>query len=156
MRRSDPRLRLQRQVPGESIQELPETAARIGQRADWKERPSPLPDRQRGVRTGEVRATTRRVDPAPNAPQLIRLVQHPFALDTVRSRKDPARSRPVRIQVRDQERPRVHMLLREALADGRRLPFPSPTKVRQPALREPLPQVKDWLRSVRRDGEESS
>jgi len=151
VRRDDPRLRLQRLLPGERIQELAETADRLGRRADWKDRPSPLPDRQRKTRTGEVRASSRRVDPSPNAPQLIRLVQHPFALDTVRPRKDPQRSRPVRIQVHDLERPRVQLLLRDALAEGRRLPFPSPTKVREPRLRQPRPRVMDWLRSVNRE-----
>lgn len=55
--------------------------------ADRYERPeptSPLPDRERSTRTGATRNTRGLADPKPNAPQLIRLVRYPFALDTVR------------------------------------------------------------------------
>ncbi len=151
---TDPRRRLLWRFPGERVQDERPGAERILKRGEWEERPSPLPDRQRATRTGQVRATSRRADPSPNAPQLIRLVQHPFVLDTVRARRDPSRARPVRLQVREQERPKVALILRDALQEGRRLPFPSPTEGRERVLRAPLPRVKDWLLSVRRPADD--
>lgn len=145
VRASDPRLRLQRTLPGERLHQVPELADRTAARGEWQERPSPVPTRERTVRDGKVKVASRRVDPGPYAPQLIRLVQHPFVLDTVRSRPDPERGRPARIKVAEQGRDPFGQALRLALVEGHRLPFPSPTDLRPSPLRPARLPLSAWL-----------
>ena len=145
VRASDPRLRLQRTMPGERFHQVPELADRTAARGEWQVRPSPVPVRERALRDGKVKAASRRVDPGPYAPQLIRLVQHPYVLDTVRARRDPERGRPARVKVTDQARDAFGLALRLALADGRRLPFPSPTDLRPSAVRPARLPLSAWL-----------
>ncbi len=52
------------------------------------DRPSPVPARDsKELRSPTVRMTTRTAEPKPNAPLLIRLVRHPYALDLARGKK---------------------------------------------------------------------
>lgn len=132
-------------MPGERQHQVPELAERACARGDWEERPSPVPARERKVRTGETRVNQRRVEPEPNAPQLIRLVQHPFALDTTRCQPDPERGRPQRVQVHEQVREPFGGIMRRALEDGRRLPFPKPTDLHPQISRPARPALADWL-----------
>ena len=146
VRRSDPRLRLQRTLPGERLHEIPEMADRLCGRGEWQDRKDPVPPREYTVRTGQVRASLRRVEAGPNAPKLIRLIQHPYALDTDRCRADASRRRPERFQVHEVVRVPFGLALRDALADGVRAPFPRPTKLHPQLVRPRRLPLADWLR----------
>lgn len=69
------------------VVERPRTA-RIAARAEVKERPN-LIRAHREPFVLKIKDSSLRVTPGPNAPQLIRLVRYPFALDTVRNAKIP-------------------------------------------------------------------
>ena len=87
------KLRLSRRVPGTRTGKLPKLAVRLALRD--KERESFLPQRiECRVREG---ATIRRIRPvtvSEYAPQLIRLVRHPFELRPVRSGRRHGYDRP--------------------------------------------------------------
>lgn len=145
VRASDPRLRLQRTVAGEHLGAIPIVAERVAARAQWEPPRPVVPQHERAARSGQVRPTRRTVDPSPNAPQLIRLVQHPFALETTRSKADPTKKRPERVRVGDQVRVPFGVSLRQALAAGQRQPFPMPTDL-HPVVSRPARLALDaWL-----------
>lgn len=151
VRAGDPRLRLLRTLPGERQHQVPLLAERAGARADWPERPLPVPQRERAVRSGQVRASSRKVEAGPNAPQLIRLVQHPFVLETTRPRRDPERGRPARTHLSELVREPIGQALRQGLADARREPSTRPTSL-HPDLRRPVrPGVAQWLGAAGRE-----
>lgn len=81
--------RLSRRIVGATLLEEAALVTRTMDRLDKEPRPSLVPERLRAVRTGASKSTARTATAAPNAPQLFRLVRHPFALDVVR----PVRSK---------------------------------------------------------------
>lgn len=90
--RFDPRHRLNRPIPGEHVGEYL-TEAGSGMERRWErdrplERPCPVPARDRAdLRQTKVKMTTRLAEARPNAPLLIRLVRHPYALELGRAKK---------------------------------------------------------------------
>jgi hypothetical protein len=114
-------------------------------RLEEDERPALVPERERAVRTGAVKTSGRLASPSPNAPQLFRLVRHPFALDVTRPVRGPSgkQARVVREQqTLEQLSQRVRRTCvppREAavVVDGRR-----------PA-RAPRPSAAAWLEGDR-------
>ena len=145
VRASDPRLRLFRHIVGQRVHQVPDMVYRLQARGDWQD-PAPLvPQRQRAMRTGDVRAMRRRVEPEPNAPQLIRLVQTPFVLDTVRPVRDASKALPQRVQIGDQVREPFSAARLAAFEAGQRLPFPNATDVHPPHIRRPRPSADAWL-----------
>ncbi|NOY25511.1 MAG: hypothetical protein GXP62_06515 [Oligoflexia bacterium] len=138
---------MQRTVAGEHLGAIPIVAERVAARAQW-EAPRPVvPDRERATRSGQVRPSRRTVEAAPNAPQLIRLIQHPFALETTRSKVDPSKKRPARVRVGELLRVSFSVPLRQALAAGRRLPFPMPTGLHPVVSRPARLPLDAWLRA---------
>lgn len=81
--------RLSRRIVGATLLEEAALVTRTMERLEHEPRPTLVPDRLRQVRTGACKAAARTASAAPNAPQLFRLVRHPFALDVVR----PVRSK---------------------------------------------------------------
>jgi hypothetical protein len=81
--------RLSRRIVGASLLEEAALVTRTMDRLEHEPRPSLVPDRLRTVRTGACKNAARTATASPNAPQLFRLVRHPFALDVVR----PVRSK---------------------------------------------------------------
>lgn len=137
--RFDPRHRLSRPIPGEHVGEYLSDSGSSTERA-WErdrplERPCPVPARDSGdVRQVKVKMTTRVAEARPNAPLLIRLVRHPYALDLGRAKKVAYRGQDASTAPR--ERMDWHGEVRAALADRPRLrstsvePRPMPFTIR--------------------------
>ncbi len=146
VRPGDPRLRLFRHIVGERLHDVPELIWRTVARNDWEDRPSPVPQRERAVRTGDTKVSAVRVNAGPNTPKLIRLRQHPFALDTARPVRDDSKGLPARIKVGDQVREPFGRAMALALQDARRDPFPNATSVHPPLPRRDRPSADAWLK----------
>ena len=84
----DPLRRLTRAIPGEHL-----VAEGAGMTGCWErdrplDRPCPVPARDAAeLRTTTVRMVTRLAEARPNAPLLIRLVRHPYALAVGRGKR---------------------------------------------------------------------
>ncbi len=137
--RFDPRHRLSRPIPGEHVGEYlsaPESSTeRAWERDRALDRPCPVPARDSGdVRQVKVKMTTRVAETRPNAPLLIRLVRHPYALDLGRAKKVAYLSQDANVAPR--ERVDWHGEVQAALADRPRLrstsvePRPMPFTIR--------------------------
>ena len=146
VRASDPRLRLFRHLLGARQHTLPDMVYRIEERGQWSEPAPVVPERERSVRTGEVRNTRRRVDPSPNAPQLIRLVQTPYVQETARPVRDPSKGLPARVKLGDVVREPFSSAKDAALAANKRKPFPNATAVHPPHVVRPRPSADAWLK----------
>ena len=80
---------------------------------------------QRDVREHGVRATRNTVDPAPNAPKLIRLIRYPYAQEVTR----PQAGEPWRVPRSTRTKPeRFGETVRLAFADARRVRWPKATR----------------------------
>lgn len=90
--RFDPLHRLTRPIPGEHVGEFL-SAPGSGMEQKWErdrplDRPSPVPARDAATgREARVKMITRTAEVRPNAPLLIRLVRHPYALSTGRGKR---------------------------------------------------------------------
>ncbi len=116
----DPLLRLKRAFPGEHLDDESEGMTALWERDKPLERPSPVPARDEGeLRTTKVRMVTRLAQAKPNAPLLIRLVRHPYALPTGRGKRVSYRGE----DAAEQGKTRVdwHAEVRAALADRERV-----------------------------------
>lgn len=108
--RFDPRRRLDRPLPGARVTE--ERALRLHLGEERPERAVPVPPRdQQALRTVTTRASRQRVNAGPNAPQLIRLIRHPYALATTR----PARRVVIEPRAEIEGRPPLGHPMREAV-----------------------------------------
>ncbi|MCB9764000.1 MAG: hypothetical protein H6739_29790 [Alphaproteobacteria bacterium] len=121
--------RLSRRMPGERQQGLSPLALDLAARGDRKV----LEPQERKARESHWDVAPRelhpRVRPEPNAPQLIRLVRHPYVQDTTRGRRAPYRDALPRLSTPEklghpmreatEARPEVG---REAVAEVRDLP----------------------------------
>ena len=89
-----------------------------------------------------VRASRDIVNPGAHAPQLIRLVRHPYPMEPVSWKRlaDSDRRPPER-----PERELFQSALRAAVEDGRRLPFPRPTESHPPLPTRSRPDLQAWL-----------
>ena len=129
----DPLLRLKRAFPGEHLDDESEGMTALWERDKPLDRPSPVPPRDEAeLRTTKVRMVTRLAEAKPNAPLLIRLVRHPYALPTGRGKRvayrgdeaaEPANTRvdwhaEVRAALADRERVRS-----TSAVEDRPLPF---------------------------------
>lgn len=114
------------------------------------ERPCPVPPRDAAeLRTTRVRMTGRVATTGPNAPLLIRLVRHPYALDVVRPKKVVYRGENAETGPRASTHSRVdwHAEFRAALAERERMRSTSGVELRplpftiRPSLWQLLPPV---------------
>ena len=92
--------------------------------------------------TYKVRALYPRVEAAPNAPQLIRLVRTPFELDKGYFTRVSAGER---AKLEPRERLNVAAELQQAREAGRRVPFPKPTDCHPPVARPARLPLDRWL-----------
>ena len=146
---------LKRRFPGERLhgRENP-LLERAFDRLAVREPAVVLPDHDRPERFA-VRACRKRIEPRPNAPQLIRLVRHPFQLERgyfQRARRtDFSLVRPERVSVAEQ--------VDAARRRPERQTFPRPTEVHPPLPRwgaSERPPASAWLDSAGRGGEDAS
>lgn len=112
------------------------------------ERPSPVPPRDTAeLRTTSVRMNAHVAEPKPNAPLLIRLVRHPYALEVVRPKKVAYRGENGETGPRTSAHSRVdwHAEVRAALAERERVRSTSGVELRplpftiRPSLWQLLP-----------------
>ena len=105
----------------------------------------PVPRRdERATRDGETRATHHVAQAGPNAPQLIRLIRFPYALQ-------PARTRRVTVIPPPEVHARVDVAAERdaALAERERVRFTSPARGRvrpfasRPSAADPIPPLPD-------------
>ncbi len=145
VRVGDPRLRLFRHVVGARLHHTPEIVWRVRARAEWEDPKSPVPERDYSLRTGDTRPLKKKADPSPNAPKLIRLIQHPFALEPGRPTRDDSKGRPERIRVSDQQREPFGVALADALQQGHRPRWPNATAVHPRHVVRARPSAAAWL-----------
>lgn len=138
--RFDPLHRLTRPIPGEHVGEFL-SAPGSGMEQMWErdrplERPSPVPARDAAaLREARVKMITRTAEVRPNAPLLIRLVRHPYALPPGRGKRVTYRES----QAAAEPRADWHAEVRAAIADRQRTagstvePRPVPFTVRPSA-----------------------
>lgn len=104
--RHDPRDRLRRRLPGDSVDPEAHVDARLFAREEAEDRPDPVPARdKKELLTFTLRRTTHVADPRPNAPLLIRIVRHPYGLSPNRPQRTAWLERPepfVRVRVAEE------------------------------------------------------
>ena len=143
--------RLKRHIIGERLHRIRSVEVRAAERQSREGPPKiELPERYNGM-TFKVRPIRRMVTPEPNAPQLIRLVRYPFALD----RGYFSRSKITDFSlVRFQRRP-YREGFEAAMDSAQRPAHIKPTEIRIRLQSRVRPSVDAWLseqgRSGRRD-----
>lgn len=142
--------RLTRPIPGEGIGTESAGTARRWERDRPAERPSPIPARdQAPLRSVSVKMTTRVGSPSPNAPLLIRLVRHPYALDLGRGKRVAYRGDDAGTALSAGDRPDWHGEVRAALAERVRVRSTSGVESRplpfaiRPSLWQLLPETSE-------------
>ncbi|MBM4366086.1 MAG: hypothetical protein FJ102_07710 [Deltaproteobacteria bacterium] len=114
--RFDPRRRLDRPLPGARITE--ERTLRIHVSENRPSPPCPVPARdEKELSKIDTRPSRKRVEAGPNAPQLIRLVRYPFALATVRPRRQVVLEARRSAEARAEARAPLGHPMREAVAE---------------------------------------
>ncbi|MFT5684414.1 MAG: hypothetical protein ACI8RZ_005355 [Myxococcota bacterium] len=133
--------RLQRRIIGERLHRSRAIEVRAEERQSRKGAPIvELPERYGGM-TFTVRNIRGMVTPEPNAPQLIRLVRYPFALD----RGSFSRSKTTDFSlVRSQRRP-YREGFEAAMELAQRPAWSKPSQARQRLQPRPRPSLDAWL-----------
>ncbi len=138
----DPRQRLfSHWIPGESFHEEPAYVGRLMDRAVAEERKDPVSKHREPV-VYKVRMRRVRVEPEPNAPQLMRVWRNPYEQPVDRLRRTGTAER---------ARPKKHKRINvaAALREGRRQErarFPKPSEVRMRLAPRERPSLDAWLR----------
>jgi hypothetical protein len=133
--------RLKRRIIGERLHRVSPIVVRAAERQSREGAPMiELPERYEG-KTVKVRNIRRMASPEPNAPQLIRLVRYPFALD---------RGYFVRTKTTDFSLVRLKRLpyrqgFEAGMAAAERTAFPKPTECRVRLQPRERPSVDAWL-----------
>ena len=145
---ADPRSRLHRHVLGETLHQQRPVVEQVAARDRDISRPDPVSQHREPV---EYRIKKRYppVQAEPNAPQLIRLVRTPFALDKGYFKRVDGGER---AKVEKRERMNVGAELLKAREAGRRVPFPKPTDAHPRIARPARPSLDDYLASSGRRG----
>lgn len=135
----DPRYRLQRVILGETVVVERPGALRIAERAVVPEVKELIRPHREPLKI-EVRNTKIRVTPEPNAPQLIRIVRKPYALDVVRGKKVKLD----KLVLEKRERVQIGAELRLAREEVKKVERPHPA--RRPRVGDrPRPDLSGWL-----------
>ncbi len=138
----DPRTRLSRRVPGASVQ--PGGLLRLHVDEHREPRRDPIPARdQKALVEVRQRAPRRIAEAGPNAPQLIRLIRSPYALEVARGRRVVVNEPTPRAAARAPFGSQTHAALEEWPRVGSASPVqprPRPFTVR-PSAAEPIPAV---------------
>lgn len=133
--------RLKRRIIGERLHRVSPIVERAAERESREGAPViELPERYEGL-TFKVRSIRRMANPEPNAPQLIRLVRFPFALD----RGYFGRTKLTDFSLARLKRRPYREGFEAGMAAAERTAFPKPTECRarlQPRMR---PSVDAWL-----------
>lgn len=137
----DPRARLDRSIPGDTLP-VPWVPEELFLRLEIEQRKDPVKPHREPFAFSQ-REVKRKGDPTPNAPQLIRLVRYPFALNAASFKRDPAVSRKPEARASRPELPRM----RDLRGESDRAPRPRATD-RQGLEARPRPSVDAWLRGT--------
>ena len=138
----DPRVRLDRRVPGQGLAEPPAIVARLWRREDEAKPERVLAGDKLVVRETTIRNNKNLANPRPNAPLLKRIVRYPYRQDNGRPRREqvyePTVARePIRS---DSFEELVATELRYPIALG------NPVRILGHAIeRRVLPTVDEWL-----------
>lgn len=137
---SDPRNRLSRRVPGASVK--PGSVLRLNVDEGREVRPDPVPARDlKELLVVRQRAPHRLAEVGPNAPQLIRLIRTPYAMEVVRGRRVVL----IEAAAPTEARQPFGTQTRAALEDWPTVGSPSPIQPRprpftvRPSADEPIP-----------------
>ena len=136
----DPRHRLNRPIIGERLHKSRRVEERAAERASIQPPQLEVPDHSREL-LRKIRPSRKRVDPSPNAPQLIRLVRYPYVEDrgffTRRKSSDFSLKRFARRPYREG--------FEAGMEAAQRSSHPRPTSVHvRPTPRQRLP-LRAWL-----------
>lgn len=138
--KSDPRIRLSRRVPGASIK--PGSVLRLHVDEGREPRPDPVPARdQKELLDVRQRAPRRLAEVGPHAPQLIRLIRTPYAMEVARGRRVVLVEASPAVQARQPFGTQTHAALEDWPTVGSPSPIqprPRPFTVR-PSADEPIP-----------------
>ncbi len=136
----DPRSRLTRRVPGASIE--PAKVFRLNVDERRESRPDPIPARdQKELLNVRTRSPRRIAEAGPNAPQLIRLIRTPYAMEVTRGRRITL----IEAAPAAQARQPFGTQTQAALADWPSVGSPSPIQPRprpftvRPSAEDPIP-----------------
>jgi hypothetical protein len=136
----DPRSRLTRRVPGASIE--PAKVFRLNVDESREPRPDPIPARdQKELLNVRTRSPRRIAEAGPNAPQLIRLIRTPYAMDVTRGRRITLIEAAPAAQARQPFGTQTHAALEDWPSVGSPSPIqprPRPFTVR-PSADDPIP-----------------
>ena len=133
--------RLKRRIIGERLHRARQIEERAEERQAREGAPIiELPERYSGM-TFAVRPIRRRANPEPNAPQLIRLVRHPFVLDRGYFRRQKLTDFSL---ARAQRRP-YREGFEAAMEKAQRPAFPKPTEARTRLQPRERVSVDVWL-----------
>ncbi len=142
----DPRHRLDWLAPGDRFHADRATVARAFARAEWEDRKDPVSTHKQPVEH-KVKPSSHLAEVAPYAPQLIRVVRHPFAMSGVAFKKEAGVDR--KLVMRPTREPfgaAVAALLLEE-----RAPFPKPSEVRDRLLPRERPSCEAFLKARKGD-----
>lgn len=141
--------RLKRRIIGERLHRVRPIEERAEERRHREGPPQiEVPERYGGM-TFAVRKIRRTVTAEPNAPQLIRLVRYPFALD----RGYFSRRRVTDFSLARAERRPYREGFEAGMAAAQRPSFPKPTEVHIRPEPRPRPSAEQWLKGAgRRNG----
>ena len=119
----DIRVRLKRTVPGDSLHTARNVSDHIMRRSEVKERPTLVKDHREPI-DFKIRAVRRKIEPEPNAPQLIRLIRHPYSQEVAR----PTRKKMEVWTPEPRERVAFGHSMLDAVADAARAASASPLR----------------------------
>ena len=133
--------RLKRRIIGERLHRVSPIAVRAAERQSREGAPVvELPERYEGM-SFKVRNIRRMASPEPNAPQLIRLVRYPFALD----RGYFSRQKSTDFSLARSQRRPYREGFEAGMAAAERPAFPKPTDCRERLQPRVRPSVEEWL-----------
>lgn len=141
---SHPHERLDRHVIGQGLGVVAPKTQRLFEREARSCGPVIELPEPRASRGGQVRLARPRVEAGPNSPLLVRLIRHPYALDTVGFKHQSLPARGVTLR---EARRGYREELETALRAPRLEPWARPTDCRfrwEPRTR---PTVSDWLKN---------
>ncbi len=141
--RKDPTTRLDRRTAGQWLHEPGLVESKLRARDREVRQPRTILGHTKNMREFKVRKMGLFVDPAPNAPQLIRLVRHPFKLHTASPRRIEGRAQ---VEWPDRSRESTPPLREVFEAEHVQQTWGNPLRRlhHRPAARDRAP-IQDWL-----------
>ena len=133
--------RLHRTILGETMLVPRKILQRTTRLEVIKPRKVDLPE-PKAARLHSVRSTRNIVEAGPNAPQLKRLIQYPYAQETVRPRKGKPWRQP--LEARTGPEP-VGKVVRAAFRNGEKPTWPKVTRDLVGLPLRPRPSIEEWI-----------